>query len=334
MTSSSSLARQADLARQPYGTIFLDRVRLLNPSLWFATFHLFDDLGVLNAKRLFHSLVRVVLISPWSLGSIAPVIPSLKLTASLLWNWKNGRCPAMPEAIEFLEERIQTHRAYRTHRYDVYLPPQEASNCKAILLIPGALIEHSAYSEIAGRLADAGFLLVVLSLEPSRVAFKSTGADPGPLRRIFRRIPRETSLQIDEWILVGHSQGTQRAILLPGELGEGSNITKVVLWANGNTPVPTRAKSVLVIQGEKDPNLTLFGDRQVVALSLPTNSPLSKEIVLPGASHQQFGSYHKTVNSVQSNIVGDVATISRVEQQDKVGNLTAAFCLGINSKTE
>jgi pimeloyl-ACP methyl ester carboxylesterase len=61
---------------------------------------------------------------------------------------------------------------------------------------------------------------------------------------MFWRIPRDTSLQIDKWILVGHSEGTQHAILLPRELGEGSNISEVILWANVNTLVPTRIEGL------------------------------------------------------------------------------------------
>jgi hypothetical protein len=77
-----------------------------------------------------------------------------------------------------LEERIQVQQAYRRRRYDVYSPSRGGGpdddhgnhNGKALLFLPGALVEHTAYSEVVGRLANImGFLVVVVSLEPTRM---------------------------------------------------------------------------------------------------------------------------------------------------------------------
>ena len=335
-------------------SVMLDRLRLLNPFLWFGIVELFHDLGRVNVSKLVAGLLRSVfssvllcflapkavpmaLLSPWSYGSLQPSLLELTHATGILNGWRQARCPALPVAIESWEQRVQNHLAYRKRRYDVYLP----SSClydkdaekqtsekivKGVVLIPGGLVDHTAYSEIAGRLADAGILVIVISLEPTRIAARFAGADAKTLVPIMKDTTTTTGLKVDEWIIMGHSQGTAKAIRLPTEfsrLPHGPVISKLVLMAPGNTPVMTDAPQVLVLQGEKDPILN-FGDRSVVAESLK-NKVNSREVVLPGASHKQFGSYLKRPNPTQKKMIGDEALISPQKQLDLAGNLTVSF---------
>jgi pimeloyl-ACP methyl ester carboxylesterase len=188
-----------------------------------------------------------------------------------------------------------------------------------------------------GRLANMGFLVVVVSLEPTRVANKRLGgADPRPLRNIVRQVlfrEKDSRTKIDEWILVGHSQGSKRAAELSNKLQqfpEFQNLSKIVLWAAGNRLDFTSmvGNDFLVLQGERDPSLH-WGDRDTVVQSLQSScSPRSREVILPGASHRQFGSYQvsSATGKIKAFAVLDEAAISRELQQDQVGNLTAMFC--------
>ena len=105
----------------------------------------------------------------------------------------------LSRATDVLESRIIHRRAYRTRRYDVYLPPslntstdgKTSNDQSALLLIPGATVSHEAYSEVAGRLSDEGFVVVVVSLEPFRLANPYFGMDLALAKRIINEVTKK-----------------------------------------------------------------------------------------------------------------------------------------------
>jgi hypothetical protein len=195
------------------------------------------------------------LMSPWSWVCYYRIIiqqfcggllPALRF-------YVTGRAVALPGAVATLQERIRTNRAYRTRRYDVYLPPQPPSAAasssssssnnnsdnhnnnnnpqqqRAILFFPGALVPHTAYAEVASRLSDDGLVVVVVSAEPLRLAHYMLGADRASMGKVMKHVQKKLRLLLlsgcddddddddgnhVEWTLMGHSMGSFAAMRL------------------------------------------------------------------------------------------------------------------------
>lgn len=130
---------------------------------------------------------------------------------------------AFPEAKRMLQERVQRGLAVRTRNYDLYIPPpgkqkkensstSESSN-KALIFLPGALVDHTAYAAIAIQLAERhGILVAVVSLEPTRLAKSISGVTTSKLVKLSKEIERRvsgmavtSSGETYEWSLSGHS---------------------------------------------------------------------------------------------------------------------------------
>ena len=240
-TAKVSLMRAGSNVGGKAVTVVTNVIRFVNPLFWLSVVDMFIDGKFLNPRLLVQAFLSVLLptiylvtgspaasaafkiglFSPWSIGCAIPALTQTALVSFVVMSWGLKRTPALPEAITELENRIADERAYRNRRYDVYLPPASktsANSVKGIVLIPGALMDHRSYSEVAGRLADEGSLVLVLSLEPLRVAVRHGGADASDVLRSIEQTLKRTGLEVDEWTLAAHSQGTVRAIDLPGEL--------------------------------------------------------------------------------------------------------------------
>lgn len=365
---SASLKQMGSSLGASAVSIASNTVRLVNPLFWKSVLDMFVDGKFLNPRVIIQALLAVLLptiilmsgspdssaalklalLSPWSIGSALPALTQTTLISFVVVSWGLKRSAALPEAVAALDGRIADERAYRTRRYDVYLPSTSTKKSKdsqqGIVLIPGALMDHRSYSEIAGRLADEGFLVLVLSLEPLRVAVKHGGANPSDVQKSIEQTLKKTGLVVDEWILAAHSQGTIRAIDLPGELAQASNkhklsISKIALWARGNHPFETAANKVLLLQGGEDPFMAM-GDREQMEEFL-RGFTHSKEVIVKGADHHQFGSYrpfvlakkltlptskssHPKKDDSSSSV--DASIMSRKQQQDITAQLTAKFC--------
>lgn len=212
-----------------------------------------------------------VILSPWALSLSWIVLQELLLLWKTLKFYRTSRASVLASATWALEDRIQRNRAYRTRRYDVYLPPdllpsgdttmqRRLQQQPALLLIPGALVPHEAYAEPAGRLSDDGFLVAVVSMEPLRLAYHHLGADLVSMKRIMRTIQRDeekrrqtksgasqqqqqqppppTTAGGMQWTLMGHSMGSFavmklfRDVTLRGSKRNTSKIANSVTISN------------------------------------------------------------------------------------------------------
>lgn len=363
------------------GARVLDNLALLNPRNWWGGYQIINTYSPLDSTLIAETLVRVILpvilllilsahsslappapkvaalvglVSPWSVGSVSRVLPQLLKQAQIIRSWKTMRSPPLPEAISCLEDRIDRNRAYRTRQYDIYLPPtptndvmgdgekEPPSHHHALLLLPGALIDHESYSEIAARISDAGIFVVVLSLEPMRMASKHLGKTSiKSLVRLTQQVSKKHP-QIHNWSIAGHSFGGYRvAELVAAEATTNEGLStllpfqKFILWAspavNQLLSLPSQANKqrirLLSIEGENDPTRFLmdgaYGSLSVILKDFPHAS----EVILKGACHSQFGSYRVANHSNEPNhwTHMDIATISRQEQQEQIGNHTVTF---------
>jgi pimeloyl-ACP methyl ester carboxylesterase len=262
--------------------------------------------------------------------------------------WKAERRDPLPQALDCLAERVESGRCRRFGRYDVFFPPpqQQHNNTQgglgqyqhAALFLPGALIAHTAYTEVAAKLSDAGICVVTVSMEPSRMATAHLGADSKRMKRIMKKV--NTLLPVSPfWSIGGHSMGSFAAMRIAKELSStndnadaATRISRLFLWGSANFP-NTRTNlrddglmdefPVLIIQGSND--ILCRMDAQQLAEfqnDFPADTTIYKTI--DGAAHNWFAS----VDQGEPSYVGK-ASIPMNQQQEQAVALTAEFLLQV-----
>jgi hypothetical protein len=349
------------IARRPWGAHFLEDVRLLSPLTWRGA----ASIGKVHWEwnKLLQSAVALLLIPlidylpVWRENRMPQAVPrhsaiatGLSAIWSIAWLWRgttgiravwhktftfsrwsemmgfpSTRSSAQEDAWRVLSERIKQQRAYRTRRYDVYLPPSVPPGraMEALLFLPGFGVEHVAYAESAARLADAGLVVVVVSAEPLRVASKELGFASSRIRDIPYHVCRELDIPLS-WSVMGHSLGSFTATHVSLEL----DIPRVVLW--GSAPMDdliadlsSSNKRVLILQGSEDKVMEfMVPDEQVrqhqtekFYRKLPRNTTTK---VIEGGNHKGFGSYTPAFSIESSGM-------PRSEQQSQAVALTVDF---------
>ncbi|GAX11411.1 hypothetical protein FisN_22Lh089 [Fistulifera solaris] len=344
------------IAQRPWGAQLWEDVQLLSPLTWRGA----ASIGKVQWewKKLLQSAAALVLLIPLAFkreNSMPQILPrysviSLSSIWSVAWLWRgttgirtvwhktftfsrwsemlglpSTRSVAEEDAWRVLSERITQQRAYRTRRYDVYLPPLLTGRAlEAIMFLPGFGVEHVAYAESAARLADAGWVVVVVSAEPLRIASKGLGFASSRIRDIPYLVCKELNVPLS-WSVIGHSLGSFTATHVSLEL----DIPRVVLW--GSAPMDDLIadlsnlnKRVLVLQGSEDKVIQfMVPDEQVrqqqtdnFYRKLPTNT-ITK--MIEGGTHKGFGSYTPAFSIEKSS------GIPRSEQQFQAVALTVDF---------
>lgn len=364
----TSLASMASLppVPSPWITSTLNGLRVLSPRTWyglmqvssrspFVAFQLekLQDaaLGVLipiitlvlcvqliEPRLQAIKLHRMFVLSPWMLHSGWQLMVHWSLFLRNAMGYFRNRNQALPSAIEALKVRIGSKRAYRTHRYDVFLPSTTDSSSfaekekqLAVVLLPGALVSHASYAELAGRLSDAGLLVVVPSLEPFLLADTNLGADYNSIRRIMKQVQKQNNTRCLEWTLMGHSMGAFGAMRLYDQfqqkqrnkicnlvlLGVAPFITECTNLSHYDDPTNTR---ILLIQASDDILMELLNDRVGELYSnFPFETTVRRDIV--GGTHHGFASYND-----------EDGKISRLEQQQQVCDIVHDFLYNQQAK--
>ncbi|GAX22297.1 hypothetical protein FisN_22Hh089 [Fistulifera solaris] len=341
------------IAQRPWGAQWWEDVQLLSPFTWRGA----ARIGKVQWewKKLFQSalalLMPLVFGKKIRMSEIVPRHSVIGLSAiwSMAWLWRGTtglravwhktftfsrwsqmlgfpsvRSPAQEDAWRVLSERIMQQRAYRTRKYDVYLPLPTGRAMEAILFLPGFGVEHVAYAESAARLADAGFVVVVVSAEPLRVASKELGFASSRIRDIPYQVCRELNVPLS-WSVMGHSLGSFTATHVSLEL----DIPRVVLW--GSAPMDdliadlsNSNKRVLILQGSEDKIIEFMVPDEHVRQQQTENfyRKLPKNTItkmIEGGNHKGFGSYTPAFSIEKSS------GIPRSEQQSQAVAFTVDF---------
>jgi hypothetical protein len=321
--------------------------------------------------------------SPWSLACYQRILSQLMSVWPTLYSCGTRRAVVLSSAITTLEQRVQNRRAYRTPRYDVYLPDQSLlllqslttlnqttipSNQRiikqqALLFFPGALVPHLAYSEVAARLSDAGLVVVVVSMEPLRLAYHRLGTDRQSMQRIMRQVTNHiwqfgssssssSSSKVDdtmmespttvEWTLMGHSMGSFAAMKLFDEIHSLDSCSlddemmtvskKLVVWGMAAfigfaTNLSTYHNAeMLVVQGSNDHYRKLL---QAKNEELETHFPIQTTMnIISGGTHDGFGSYaYPATDGNNSTTASDKIDQERIRQQEEACRITTEFLL-------
>lgn len=344
-------------------TAFLDRLLLLSPRTWFGVLQLQSTypesplqasvlrdstIGAVlptvtifllmklaaekqDTRLLLRRLALPYLVSPWILQSIYQVLLQCLYLVKTMYRSFGDRSPVFPSATHELETRISRNRAYRTRRYDVYLPPsREGGNIqRAVVLFPGAFVPHGAYSEVAGRLSDAGLVVVAVSMEPLLLAHPHLGADLGSMRRIMKKTQQQLELAEVEWSLMGHSMGAFAAMRLFDQLRSHGDCTvrRLALWGVAAFVAASTDLSkyedddILLVQASNDFVVEMMSENQE---ELDAQFPeTAQQKMIQGGTHHGFASY----SSSFSHQDGERKELSYREQQQQACALTARFLL-------
>jgi len=288
--------------------------------------------------------------SPWMLHSAYQTFPYMKQISQQIAKFQTGRFSALPGALTVIDERVGLGRLQRSRRLDVYFPPDShnhdhqrqtgrfgPTSTNGVLLLPGALVPHSAYAEVAARLSDEGFAVAVVSFEPSRLAHLHLGADARSIRKIILKAEKILGHSNMRWALLGHSMGSLAATRIWAELG---SFRELVLWGTGPFPsaatdltgVKNRGSDILLIQGTKD-TIVQFGISKGWQSTFEAMFPKDRTRWhrIENGTHDGFASYdeYEHQHQLQNRSIG---LEQRRQQHEMACNVTSAFLQGAHDQ--
>jgi hypothetical protein len=250
----------------------------------------------------------------WTLSSYHPlwIIPLAIVSFITFYVYlvTKHRQDPFEEAVFVKASRWKSGRMERHPKLDLYLPPTMNGVVPALLFLPGALISHTAYSVISSKLSDAGILVIVVNLEPTRLA--------APLffsKRHFETIMDEVKARFQshtlEWVIGGHSMGASFAASQCRNLC----ISKCVLWGSNTGLGLEQSVEILSCNGTND---------EIIGGTTKTIPAHAQRVYIQGGNHSGFAHY----GPQRFPKIDGERMISLEEQQDAVVRATAMFLLG------
>ena len=213
--------------------------------------------------------------------------------------WALNPMEAAPEALVALES---DSKVTVTQEDYVTFMPTHTKPTKAFVFYPGAHVDFRAYAAPLHKLAEQGYLVILLPVRLNFASFDINAAD--------RAIPDFP--EIREWVVGGHSLGGVAASLY---VKDNDDLDGMVYWASypADDSLKDSGMKFTSIYGTLDMGgLESFEKSETM---LPADT---KFVVIEGGNHSQFGNY-----GLQP---GDqVATISWQEQQAQAVQATAQF---------
>jgi len=183
---------------------------------------------------------------------------------------------------------------------EVLFYPESGSDT-GLIFYPGGKVEYTAYAPLLHSLAEEGITCIIVKM-PLQLAFLDINA----ANRVMNEHP-----EINHWYLAGHSLGGVAASSYAQK--NADKLDGLILLASYSTK-PLSGFEVLSVYGSEDGVLNRSAYEESRA-NLPENS---KELVISGGNHAQFGNY-----GIQD---GDgVATISTEIQQEITRNEILEF---------
>lgn len=308
--------------------------------------------SVLGLKSTMERAAVSTLLSPMTISKTIETLPHAKVVMQRLQNFRRFRVEAEAEELILIKQGVENGDIFRTLNFDAYFPPFDdhlvegkevdgqikVQPRKAMILIPGLCVDHSAYASIASRIAaDGNLIVVVLSLEPFRLSAEYL-LEVRELKRAIRSVTRiyhrrygvENGRRID-WILAGHSYGGYGAMRLVKALtdfrrdeDDGDFSQKVVLWAAGNfkdflTDLSQQSNiEAMVILGSND-NICNFTSKEELSCLISKLPPSGAIEVIDGATHNNFAHYPGNAD------INGVPSITREKQHELLSKTTLEF---------
>jgi hypothetical protein len=289
-------------------------------------------------------LLWTTLLSPWTISSFSHILQQLSSPLQSLLGYHQGRFRVLPEAETILRQCLKEGHATWNRNFVVFWPPPSSNSNsdtdasiiqpsrRGIWILPGALVPHIAYAPIAERLSKAGFVVVIQSMEPTRLAHSKllTASQlqkhwNHPLFRFSSHNNANTTIQ---WNLLGHSMGSFYCMKLARVL---PNVHKIVLWgmasflnlgtdlSDATTSTTMTTTDILVIQASDDAlrDMTKQYHEEFQQLLPPTTT---QQRTISGGTHDGFASYQAPTTSSSSS-----SGMPRNEQQELACKWTIQF---------
>jgi hypothetical protein len=213
--------------------------------------------------------------------------------------WAETPFKPAPEAMSALESDSNV-----TVMGDDYVTfkPTNAEPTTAFVFYPGGRVDHRAYAVTLRKIAEQGYLVILLPVRLNLAFFDVDAAD-----KVIADLP-----QIERWVVGGHSLGGVAASLYASERDVFDGI---VFWASypAGDELKNTDMEVLSIYGTLD-----MGGMEAFDTSRTTLPADTRFVVIDGGNHGQFGDYGFQPGDNE-------ATISRAEQQSQVVDATVQF---------
>lgn len=277
--------------------------------------------------------------------SIATIdaVPNLCKFTSEIDRWRKLKSEADKDAVNCIISGVKTGNILRYPSFDIYLPSHDTNGTQQCLLfIPGAGVDHTAYSTVANKMScDHGIIVVVISLEPFRMAASELIEISTILHAIkqVKELWRERHKSDDydlNFSLGGHSYGAYASMRIAPMLvshlhGNTTKSLKLILWAFGSyrnyfTDLSSYENIESQVILASNDGIVVFDDDSWDSFQsiLPLKSTIH---FIKGGNHCNFASYEVPRQFIEMNGTPD---ISRDIQQQIAINHTAAF-LGQNT---
>jgi Alpha/beta hydrolase family len=190
------------------------------------------------------------------------------------------------------------------HGNYISFEPTGQESATAFLFYPGGHVEFRAYSPILHRIAERGYLVVLVRVNLNLAFFDIEAGAP-----VLKDFPRVTN-----WVTGGHSLGGVASAYFAHNHPE---IKGIVFWAS--YPADDRLKNsgikMLSIYGTEDGGLDNGAKIEKYKAFEPADTQF---VIIQGGNHGQFGDYGPQPGD-------NPATISAESQWEQVADATVQF---------
>ena len=213
--------------------------------------------------------------------------------------WAETPYPAAPEALFALES--DSNATVTVEDYIAFAPTSMKPST-GLVFYPGGRVDFRAYAAPLRRIAEQGYLVILVPVRLNLAFFDVDAADP----------PISAYPGIEHWAVGGHSLGGVASALYASG---NENIDGVVFWASYPADDALKNADVAV--------LSVYGTLDMGGVEPFENSrqdlPADTEfLVIEGGNHAQFGDYGLQPGDNE-------AAVSREEQQSRAVEATVRF---------
>ena len=219
-------------------------------------------------------------------------------SAGFVW-WANSTQPILPEATSAL---ISDGKVLVTEGKYLVFSPVNIEAEVGYIFYPGGKVDYRAYAPYARRLAENGYLAVIVKMPLNLAVFGINRAEG-----VISDIP-----QVKDWVIGGHSLGgSMAANYLVNHQEAIDGLVLLASYPAESDNLSSYAGLVTSISSTLDGLAT----QEKIAASIPLLPATTRWVSIEGGNHANFGWYGEQPGD-------NPAEISREQQQDVVFNVT------------
>lgn len=218
--------------------------------------------------------------------------------------WAETPFKAAPEALSALTSDSKVTVAVDD---TITFKPAGFEPTTALVFYPGGRVDYRAYAAPLRKIAEQGYLVILLPVRLNLAFFDVNAAD-----RAIAAHP-----EIQQWAVGGHSLGGVAAALYASR---HASLDGIVFWASypADEALKNSNLKVLSVYGTRD-----MGGMEKFEASRANLPPITEFVVIDGGNHAQFGDYGAQPGDNE-------ATISRSDQQSQAVHATVQFLKELN----